>query len=152
MSDGPVPDPADWRASLIGQFNDCAAAIDAKIAGSALSDDDLGKLIQQRGAYRASIANLQLAQFTDLLSQAPDATKSLQDAATAAQKAAAAIKGIANSVALAASLLVLATAIATTVTTGNPSGLVAAAEGVIKAAKPFLGSNGAPSVGDGQTG
>lgn len=131
-------DRPDWRSTLIQEFSECVTVINQQIAQTVITDPVWQRLHDQRQQYWNAISSLQSSLLDTLLTKIPNVTTTLNDAANKAKEAVTRIQTIANAVGLAASLLVLATAIATAATTGNPAGIIPAAQGVVTAAGKII--------------
>ena len=115
----------------------CADAEDAQLGTMIAGAPGYGAVVAKRDEFRDAQHALENAAITAMLSTNQNAIDILNAAATAAENAAANIQDIANAVGLVASVLVLAAAIGTAVSTGNPTPVIPAAQGVIQAAKQF---------------
>src|ERR1700689_219971 len=129
---------SDWRTPMISDFTLCVNSLNDQIGNSSIADPMWQSLHDQRQQYWTAIQALQGSAIDSLLATVPNIDTELNGAAATAKQAVAKIQSISNAVGLAASLLVLATAIATMASTGNPGGIVSAAQGVVTAATKIL--------------
>ena len=137
----PAAMPAPGGAPLSGHLRDvmkkCADAEDDQLGTMVAGAPGYGAVVSKRDEFRDAQHALENDAITAMLAANQNAVDSLNDAAAAAEAAAANIQNIANAVGLVASLLALAAAIGTAASTGNPSPVITAAQGVVGAAKQF---------------
>ncbi len=121
------------------EFDQCVASLNQQLAAIDASDPSWQTLNDQIQQYWNANIALQGVVISGFIAEMPAMETSLENATSSAMKAVGTIAAISHVVGLAAALLVLATAIATAASSGNPAGIIPAAQGVIAAAQTLSG-------------